>query len=83
LTSADAGTLITNSAAITITVEGLSVGQQVDFLQANAAQITFTAGVGMTLYSKESKLKTAAQWSPAGVKCIATNTYALVGDLGA
>jgi hypothetical protein len=37
----------------------------------------------MTLYSKESKLKTAAQWSPAGVKCIATNTYALVGDLGA
>ena len=83
LTSADAGKLLTNSGAITITVEGLSVGKQVDFLQTNAAQITFTAGSGVTLYSKDSKLKTAAQYSPATIKCIASNTYVLVGDLGA
>lgn len=83
LTSADAGKLITNSAAITITVEGLSVGQQVDFVQTDAGQITFAAGAGVTLNSKDGNLKTAAQYSPAGVKCIATDTYVLVGDLGA
>lgn len=83
LTSADAGKLLTNSGAITITVEGLSAGQQVDFLQTNASQITFTGGSGVTLASKDSKLKTAAQYSPASVKCIATDSYVLVGDLGA
>lgn len=82
LTSADAGKLITNSGAITITVEGLAVGQQVDFLQTNASQITFAAGAGMTLNSKGAKLKTAAQYSPASVKCVANNSYVLVGDLG-
>ena len=83
LTSADAGKLILNSAAITITVEGLSVGQQVDFLQNTADQITFAAGSGVTLNSKDGNLLTAAQYSPAGIKCVATDTYVLVGDLGA
>lgn len=83
LTSADAGKLITNSAAITITVEGIEVGKQVDFLQTGADQITFAAGAGMTLSSKDAKLKTAAQYSPASIKCIATDTYVLIGDLGA
>lgn len=83
LTSADAGKLITNSGAITITVEGLSVGQQVDFLQTNAAQITFQPGSGITLNSKSGNRKTAAQYSPASVKCVASNSYVLVGDLAA
>jgi hypothetical protein len=83
LTSADTGKLITNSAAITITVEGIAVGKQVDFVQTNAAQITFAAGSGVTLNSKAGNLKTAAQYSPASIKCIATNSYILVGDLGA
>lgn len=83
LQATDAGKLLINSAAITITVEGLSVGQQVDFLQTNAAQITFAAGAGVTLSSKESKLKTAAQGSPASIKCVSSNVYWLVGDLGA
>ena len=83
LTSADAGKLILNSAAITITVQELTVGQQVDFLQNVAGQITFAAGAGMTLNSKGGNLLTAAQYSPAGVKCVATDTYVLVGDLGA
>jgi hypothetical protein len=83
LTSADAGKLMTNSAAITITVQGIELGKQVDFLQTNAAQITFAAGSGMTLNSKDGKLKTNAQYSPASIKCIATDTYVLIGDLGA
>jgi hypothetical protein len=83
LTSADTGKLITNSAAITITVEGIAVGKQVDFVQTDAAQITFVAGSGVTLNSKNGNLKTAAQYSPASIKCIATDSYILVGDLGA
>jgi hypothetical protein len=83
LVSGDAGKLILNSAAITITVEGLAVGQQVDFLQNTADQITFAPGSGTTLNSTAGNLKTAVQYSPAGVKCVATNTYVLVGDLGA
>ena len=83
LVSGDAGKLILNSAAITITVEGLAVGQQVDFLQNVAGQITFAAGAGKTLNGADGNLKTAAQYSPAGVKCVATDTYVLVGDLGA
>jgi len=83
LTSTDAGKLITNSFGITVTVQGLSVGQQVDFLQTNADRIIFSAGSGITLYSKDNKLKTAGQYSPASIKCIAANTYVLIGDLGA
>jgi hypothetical protein len=83
ISSADAGKLLTNSAAITMTVTGLSIGQQVDFIQTNSSQITFAAGSGVTLYSKDSKLKTNAQYSAATIKCIATNTYVLVGDLAA
>jgi hypothetical protein len=81
LTSDDTGKLITNSGAITITVEGLAVGAQVDFLQTNASQITFLAGSGITLNSRGGALKTAAQYSGASVKCIATNSYVLIGDL--
>ena len=83
IVSGDAGKLILNSAAITITVEGLAVGQQVDFLQNVAGQITFVNGAGITLNGADGNLKTAAQYSPAGVKCVATDTYVLLGDLGA
>lgn len=83
LTSADAGKLITNSFGITLTVQGLSVGQQIDFIQTHTSQIVFTPGSGITLNSKNNNRKTAAQYSPATLKCIATNTYVLVGDLAA
>lgn len=82
LSSIDAGKLYTGGGA-TVTVQGLSVGQQVDFVQTDANQITFVAGSGMTLNSKDNKLKTAAQYAPATIKCIATNTYLLLGDLAA
>lgn len=82
--SADKGVLLTNSEALTITVDDvLQVGEQVDFLQMAADQITFVAGSGVTLNSKDGNLKTAAQYSPASVKCIASGIYVLVGDLGA
>lgn len=84
LQASDSGTLIINSGAITITVDDvLSAGEQIDFLQNNASQITFAAGSGVTLNSKDGNLKTAAQYSPASVKCISSGVYVLVGDLGA
>jgi hypothetical protein len=82
LVSADAGKLLLNSAAITITVQGLAVGEQVDFMQNVAGQITFAAGGGVTLNSKVGELKTEGLYSAAGIKCVAANTYILIGDLG-
>lgn len=82
LTSSDAGKLLINSAGVTITVEGLNVGEQVDFLQTNIAQFTFVAGSSQTLSSKNSLVKTASTGSPATIKCVATDTYWLIGDLG-
>ena len=83
LVSGDVGKLILNSAAITITVDDvLSPGTQIDFLQNTADQITFAAGAGVTLNSKDGKLLTAGQYSPASIKCISAGVYVLVGDLG-
>jgi len=81
LTSTNAGQLITNSAPITVTVQGLASGQEVNFLQTASGQITFQAGAGVTLSSKNAKLKTAQQWSAAYIKCLGS-TYVLIGDIG-
>jgi hypothetical protein len=82
LIGSDTGKLLINSAAVTITVEGLNVGEQVDFLQTNIAQFIFVAGSGKILNSKNSLTKTASIGSPATIKCVATDTYWLIGDLG-
>jgi hypothetical protein len=81
----DAGNTINSTgSAITITIDNnLSAGQRIDFVQTGAGQITFAAGSGVTLNSKESKLKTAGQYSAATVLCLASGSYILVGDLGA
>jgi hypothetical protein len=91
--NADAGTLKTNTGAggnisVVIALGGgpitpLGIGKQVDFLQTGSYQFVFSAEPGVTLYSKDNKLKTNAQYSPASIKCISANTYVLVGDLGA
>jgi hypothetical protein len=68
--------------AITITVpDVLTDGQSVNFIQAGAGQITF-AGSGITIFSKDSKLKTAAQYSGASIVKV-SGAYYLIGDLGA
>jgi hypothetical protein len=68
--------------AITITVpDVLTNGQSVNFIQAGSGQITF-AGSGITILSKDSKLKTAAQYSGASITKIG-GAYYLIGDLGA
>ena len=82
ISSADAGKLIMNSAAKTITIEDeLSDGQQIDFLQNSIDQITFVAGSGVTLSSASGFMKTSVKYSPVSVKCIAAGEYVLLGDL--
>lgn len=80
----DAGnTIRSTGSAITVTINNvLTVGQRIDFAQFGSGQITFAAGSGVTLNSKGSKLKTAAQYSGATVQCVASGVYWLVGDLG-
>jgi hypothetical protein len=68
--------------AITITVpDVLSNGQSVNFIQAGAGQITFT-GSGITINSKDAKLKTSGQFSGASIVKV-SGAYYLIGDLGA
>lgn len=72
----------TNS-AITITIDNvLAVGESVQFIQAGSGQITFAAGSGVTLYSADSKVKTAKQYAGATVVCAASGIYYLIGNLG-
>lgn len=84
IVAGDAGnTIRSTGSAITITVDNvLSVGQRIDFLQDGSGQITFAAGTGVTLQSKDSKLKTNKQYSAASVLCVASGQYRLIGDLG-
>ncbi len=83
IVSSDSGKLVVSTgSAITVTVANvLSVGQRIDFLQDGTGQITFAAGSGVTLQSKGSKLKTAAQESAASIICVASGQYRLIGDL--
>lgn len=86
LEAADAGKLFLNTdiggiQVFISTSTALPVGAQVDFLQTSTSRITFTPGSGITLSSKGGNRKTAAQFSPASIKCIASNSYVLVGDL--
>jgi hypothetical protein len=69
--------------AITITIANvLAIGERIDFVQSGAGQITFAAS-GVTLQSRDSKLKTAGQHAGATVMCIASGVYVIVGDLAA
>jgi hypothetical protein len=77
-------TIRSTGSAITITVANvLTVGQRIDFSQYGTGQITFAAGAGVTLNSKDSKLKTHSQYTAASVLCVASGVYQLIGDLAA
>lgn len=84
ITSGDANEFILFSAAGTATIaDVLSAGQSVNFIQTGTGKITFAAGSGVTLLSKNSYLKTKAQYSAATVVGAGGGVYYLVGDLGA
>jgi hypothetical protein len=84
--STDANKLVTlnNSSAITVTIPSavFSVGQQINFLQLGAGQVTFQGDGTSTIVSNPG-VKTRAQYSIATAICIATNTFLLTGDITA
>jgi hypothetical protein len=84
IVAGDAGSMIrSTSTAITITIaDVLAVGEKIDFYQAGAGAITFAAGSGVTLQSKDGNLATSAQYVGATVQKMASGSYALIGDLG-
>ena len=82
ITSGDANSFIYATGTITITVDDeLQIGQTINFVQNTSGAITFAAGAGVTLSSKNSLLETSGQYSGASITKKATNQYYLVGDL--
>lgn len=84
IAAGDAGNtvFVNNATGTTVTVDDvLAIGERIDFVQKGAGAITFAAGSGVTLNSKDSLLSTAAQYAAATVIKEATNTYYLIGNL--
>lgn len=84
----DRGKLIrsTNGSATTITVppQGSVIWldrTRIDFLWYGAGQPTFAAGSGVTIRSEDSKLKIAKRYGAASLIRLASNEWALVGNL--
>ena len=82
IVAGDANSFIYSTAAITITVDDeLAIGETINFIQNAAGVITFAAGAGVTLNSKDAALLTGGQFAGASITKKATNSYYLVGDL--
>jgi hypothetical protein len=84
--SSDVNKLVTlsNASAITVTIPNgvFTVGQQINFLQLGAGQVTFQGDGTSTIVSNPG-VKTRAQYSITTIVCIATNTFLLTGDITA
>lgn len=88
LTDADTFQITTNGSATTITVDtngnvAFATNTEIDFFQQGAGQVTFAAAGGVTIQSKSGNLKLTGQYSGATLKKLASDTWALVGDLTA
>jgi hypothetical protein len=77
----DAGKLIVNSSAITVTVQALEQGRRVEFIQTATGRITFVPGIGYSVNSLDDRFITAGQGAHVTIYCTSPNTYWLVGDL--
>lgn len=84
----DRGKLIrsTNASATTITVPPQASvvwldRTRIDFLWYGAGQPTFAAGAGVTLRSEDSKLKIARRYGAVSLIRLASNEWALIGNL--
>ena len=86
--AADSSKLVTasNAAAITITIPPaiFTAGEQINLQQIGAGQVTFAAGVGVTITSTgatSAAPKLRAQFSACTVICTAANTFTVIGDI--
>ena len=88
LVASDSSKLVTasNAAAITITIPPaiFTAGEQINLQQIGAGQVTFAAGVGVTITSTgatSAAPNLRAQFSACTVICKAANNFTIVGDL--
>jgi hypothetical protein len=88
LIASDATKLVTlsNAAAITLTVPPsvFATGQQINLAQLGVGQVTFAAGVGVTIISTGATIaapKISRQYGAATAICTASNTFLIVGSL--
>ena len=88
LVSADSSKLVTasNASAIVVTIPPaiFAAGEAINLQQIGAGQVTFAAGVGVTITSTGAtsaapKLRT--QNSACTIICTASNTFTVIGDL--
>jgi hypothetical protein len=75
-----------NAAAIVVTIPPaiFTAGEQINLQQIGAGQVTFAAGVGVTITSTgatSAAPNLKAQFSACTVICTAANTFTIVGDL--
>lgn len=57
------------------------IGTQIDLVQLGAGKVTFLAGVGVTISSKNANLSVSAQFVGVTLIKTATNSWVLLGDL--
>lgn len=86
--AADSGKLVTlsNASSITVTLPPsvFAVGEQINFVQTGAGQVTFAQGSGVTIQSTgatSTAPKIAKQYAAATVICTASNTFLVIGNL--
>jgi hypothetical protein len=77
---------LTNASAITVTIAPslYAIGEQINFAQMGAGQVTFQGGAGVTVVSTGATAATPklrAQYSTATAVCTASNTWIVVGDI--
>jgi hypothetical protein len=77
---------LTNGSSITVTIAaGLyAIGEQINFAQMGAGQVTFQGDTGVTVVSTgaiTATPKLRAQYSTATAICTASNTWLVVGDI--
>jgi len=75
--SAQAITVPTNASV------AFPIGTEIEIIQADAGQVSFVAGGGVTINSKNSYLKLDSQFSAAVLKKVGTDEWDLIGDLTA
>ena len=85
LVTADAGKLFLFDKATAVdcdvdTALNLTPGQQIEFIQIGAGELTLVAGAGVTV-NTPATLSLAAQYCKATLTCTATDVYVLNGEL--
>lgn len=82
----DSGKLVTlsNASAITVTLPPsvYAIGEQINFVQLGAGQVTFAQGAGVTIVSAGATVsapKIGKQYAAATAICTASNTFLVIG----